>query len=466
MQVPILQGIYSDAAANLRTSLPVNLEPQIIESGLSKGYLGTAPGVTQIGAGPGTDYGAIVFQGVTYRVMGTSLVAVADNGGVTVIGDVGRTGAVKVDYSFSLLAINAGDRLYYMSEAGVLTQVTDPDLGPVLDVVWIDGYFMTTDGTSLVVTELNDPFSIDPLKYGSSEEDPDPITGLCKVRAEVYALNRYTIENFQDVGGSGFPFARNAAGFIPKGCVGRRAHCDFIQTHAFVGGGRNEQIGVYLIDAGVALKISNDEVDRILAPLSDAQQASIECEALVKDNENRLWVHLPDRTLVYSYEASKASGAQIWHTLASGPGANQTYVARHLCLNRGKWQVGSSLGQIGLLDETTAAQFGQDAGWRFDTAFLYNGSKGGILKSLELVGLPGRTAFGGSPTAFLSVTRDGVTYSERYAISTGGFGERDRRVQWRPKLRFANYVGLRFRGPNSAPVAWARLEADVEPLAV
>ena len=67
---------------------------------------------------------------------------------------------------------------------------------------------MLTDGEFLIVTELNDPFSVSPLKYGSSEADPDPVKAILKLRNEPYALNRYTIEVFDNVGGEGFPFQR------------------------------------------------------------------------------------------------------------------------------------------------------------------------------------------------------------------------------------------------------------------
>jgi hypothetical protein len=89
--------------------------------------------------------------------------------------------------------------------AATLTQNTDPDLGTVLDVVWVDGYWMTTDGEFLVVTDLTNPLAVDPFKYGSSEVDPDPVKALLKVRNEVYALNRHTIEAFDNVGGCGLP---------------------------------------------------------------------------------------------------------------------------------------------------------------------------------------------------------------------------------------------------------------------
>jgi hypothetical protein len=41
-------------------------------------------------------------------------------------------------------------------------------------MLWIDSFFMTTDGTYVIVTELSDPMQVKPLKYGSAEEDPDP----------------------------------------------------------------------------------------------------------------------------------------------------------------------------------------------------------------------------------------------------------------------------------------------------
>jgi hypothetical protein len=80
--------------------------------------------------------------------------------------------------------------LWYYTPADGLTQVTDEDLGLVIDGLWIDGYFMTTDGTYVVVTELSDPTQVQPLKYGSAEEDPDPVTGLLKYRDEAYVLGR------------------------------------------------------------------------------------------------------------------------------------------------------------------------------------------------------------------------------------------------------------------------------------
>ena len=176
MQISILNGIYTDGASDFRTAYPRNLVPVPKQQGISQGYLRPAEGIVQFGVGPGSDRGGINWNNRCYRVMGTKLCAVESDGTTTILADVGGNDQVVLDYSFDRLAIVSAGRLFYWN-GSVLTEVTDPDLGIVNDLVWVDGYFVTTDGTSLVVTELNDPTAVNPLKYGSSESNPDPILG-------------------------------------------------------------------------------------------------------------------------------------------------------------------------------------------------------------------------------------------------------------------------------------------------
>jgi hypothetical protein len=462
-RIAMLSGIKADGAARLRTSYPVNLEPVIAESGLSDGYLHSPPGATLLATGPGRDRGAINWNGACLRVMGSKLVRI-DGAAVTVLGEVGDNGLpVSMDYSFDRLAIASNGNLFYW-DGLALTQVTDPDLGLVLDVIWVAGYFMTTDGTYIVVTELADPYAVNPLKYGSSEESPDAITSLIKVRGEVYALNQTTTENFQNVGGTGFPFARNNGGLVPKGAVGTQAKAHFLDSFAFVGGARNEAVSVYLAGPGQALPISTPEIDRLLGDLTDERRAAIELEAIIDDNEQRLLVHLPDKTLVYSHQASRRAEASVWHIRASGILADQPYAPRHAVLTAGQWIVGSAAGQVGYMDDSVQTHFGVVAGWQFDTNLIYNDGLGIIIKALELFGVPGACPMGADPTMFLSITRDGRTWGQERAISMGKTGESRKRMQWRPKIMVRSYAGLRFRGANTAIVSFSRLEASLEAL--
>jgi hypothetical protein len=270
MQIPILDGIFTDSSPNFRTSYPVNLVPVPKSTGISEGYLRPADGIVKTGDGPGANRGGLNWNGALYRVMGTKLVIVAENGTVTTIGDVGTGGRVTMTYSFDYLAIASGGRLY-LYDGSSLAQVTDSDLGVALTVVWVDGYFMTTDGEFLVITELNNPFAVDPLKYGSSEADPDPVKALLKLRNEIYALNRHTIEVFDNLGTTGFPFQRITGAQIQKGALGTHTCCVFTEAIAFMGSGTNESISVYLGANGSASKIATREIEEILAGYTEDQ---------------------------------------------------------------------------------------------------------------------------------------------------------------------------------------------------
>ena len=316
MQIPILNGIFTDSSPNFRTSYPVNLVPVPKSTGISEGYLRPAEGIVKAGDGPGANRGGLNWNGVLYRVMGTKLVTVAQNGTVTVIGDVGSGDRVTFTYSFDYLAVTSGGRLY-LYDGTTLARVNDPDLGVALTVVWVDGYFMTTDGEFLVITELNNPFAVDPLKYGSSEADPDPVKSLLKLRNEIYALNRHTIEVFDNTGSTGFPFQRISGAQIQKGTLGTHTCCVFEEAIAFMGSGTNESISVWVGANGTAQKIATREIEEILATYTEAQLSTVFMQERTEGAHQFLEIHLPDQTIVFDAAASQALGQPVWFFLRS-----------------------------------------------------------------------------------------------------------------------------------------------------
>lgn len=462
MQIPIISGIYTDSSSDFRISYPRNLEPVPLEQGISSGYLRPADGIVSYGTGPGIDRGGINWNGVCYRVMGTSLVSISSTGAITVLGDVSGTGQVTFDYSFDRLAIASGGRLYYWNGT-TLSQVTDPDLGTVIDLQWVDGYFMTTDGTNLVVTELNDPTQVNPLKYGSSEADPDPIKGLLKLRNEIYALNRYTIETFQNIGGSLFPFQRVEGAMIQRGCVGTFACAVFIDKIAFVGGGRNEAISVWLGLNGFSEKISTREVDLILGAYTETQLSNVVCENRVSASQHLLYIHLPDQTLVFNAEASKALSTPVWYTLTSSVVGKSQYRAKNFVRCYDKWIVGDPTStSYGYLSETISSHYGALVGWEFGTQIVYNEGRGAIIHELELVALPGRAAFGDDPTVWTSYTLDGENWSLEIPRIAGKFGQNLKRINWLQQGFMRHWRIQKFRGTSDSHMSFARLEARIE----
>jgi hypothetical protein len=466
MQIPILSGIYTDNGPDLRTSYPVNLVPVPKQSGISAGFLRPGDGIVANGTGPGTDRGGINWNGVCYRVMGTKLVTVASNGTVNVLGDVGGpvNGLVTFDYSFDRLAIASGGRLYYWN--GALTQVTDPDLGTVLDVVWVDGYFMTTDGEFLVVTELSDPTQVNPLKYGSSEVDPDPVVALLKLRNEIYALNRNTIEVFDNVGGDLFPFQRIEGAQVQKGVVGTFACCVYVEAIAFLGSGRNEAPGIYLGANGNANKISTQEIDEILLQYTEAQLSTVKMEARNDKSHQHLYIHLPDRTLVYDAAATQELGQQVWFTLTSSTVGFSQYRARDMVYAYDKWLVGDpQSNNVGFLVDNIGTHWGQIVYWEFGTLIVYNESNGAIFNELELVSLTGRVALGIDPIISTSYSVDGMAFSQERPLRVGTTGNTTKRLAWFQQGHMRNWRIQRFRGNSQAHLSFARLEAQIEPLA-
>jgi hypothetical protein len=441
--------------------------PVILKSGISDGYFRPADGIVSLGTGPGIDRGGIEWQGILYRVMGTKLVSISSLNVVTVIGDVGGTGQVTFDYSFDYLAVASNGNLFLYRPSTGLQQVTDPDLGTVLDVVWVDGYFMTTDGEFLVVTELNNPFAVNPLKYGSAEADPDPIVALLKVRNEVYALNRHTIEVFDNVGGSLFPFQRVEGAQVQRGAIGTHACCNFMESIAFIGGGRNEAPAVWLISGSNAQKISTREIDLILEEFTETQLSNVLVESRVDKGYRHLYIHLPNRTLVFDAEATTKAGMPVWFTLTSSLVGNSLYRARNLVWVYNKWVVGDpSSVSFGYLSDSLSSHWGVLNGWEFATIILYNESRGLIFHEMELIALTGNAIFGTDPSIFTSYTEDGLTYSQERVCKAGVTGVRGKRLSWLQQGRMRQWRAQKFRGTSDAQLSVARLEARIEPLAV
>lgn len=464
-QIPILNGIFTDSQADYRTAYPVNMVPVPKGQGISSGYLRPADGIVEFLATSGECRGSVNWRDVAYFVTGNELIKVSQDGAKTVISTLENDGKpVAFAFSFDRLGIASCGKLYYLKD-DVLAQVTDEDLGTVNDVVYLDGYFVTTDGEFIAVAELSDPTSVNPLKYGSSEVDPDPVEGLLVNRNELYAINRYTIEVFTNVGGDFFPFARINGAHIQKGAVGRDAACVYNEAIAFVGSGRNEPPAIYIGENAQTVKLSTREIDQILSEYTESQLQDVYVEARTDDGHKFLYVHLPDKTLVYDSAATVALQEPIWHILTSAVDGFSQYRARNFVWCYNKWLCGDpTANKIGYLTQSKGSHYGQAVRWEFGTIINWSETGGAVIHELELIGLTGRVAFGADPQISASYTHDGLTWSQDRSIKVGKMGERAKRMVWLQQGAFINWRAYRFRGTSDAFISVARLEAKAEPL--
>jgi len=466
-QVSLLSGIYTSSSSGLdyRVKYPRNMYPIATETGISKAYIKAADGLVQFNtnASPGVDRGAINWNGVLIRVMGSKLVSVDSTGNITVLGDVGGTTAnVSMDYGFDRLAIASNGHLYYWDGTN-LTLVTDPNAGTVNDVIWIDGYYCVTDGNTIAVSTLANPTVFNPLSYGSAESDPDPIKGLFKVRNELYAIGRYTIEVFQNVGGAFFPFQRINGAIIQRGAIGVKCFCLFDDNICFVGGMRNESLSIWAGANGVSTKLATREIDLMLQSYTQAALANVVMEKRIDNGESTLYVQLPDRTLVYDSLASHTLGSPVWYTLDSGTTDTPTQLrARHLVRIYDKWIVGDPTSTLlGIFTRSIGSHYGTDVQCEINTVCMYNASRRFVVHELELIGITGRVT--GNPSIYLSSSADGVNFTAERARSAGSSGNFKARVNWLQLGMFLNWAVFKFRWKTDAHISMAALEMRGEP---
>jgi hypothetical protein len=463
MQIPILSGVFTDGSADFRTSYPVNLRPVPKQQGLSAGYLRPAEGIEEFATTSGVCRGSVNWQNKAYFVCGENLVRVESDGTVIQIENIGNDGKpVAFAFSFDRLGIASNGKLFFLKD-DVVSEVTDSDIGTVNDVVYLDGYFVTTDGEFLITTEISDPTSVNPLKYGSSEIDPDPVVGIIINRNELYAINRHTIEVFTNVGGDFFPFARITGAHIQKGAVGRDAVCVFNDTLAFVGSGRGEAPAVYMGENAQTVKISTREIDQVLSAYTEEEIAATFIETRTEKGHKFLYIHLPDRTLVYDSAATIELQEPVWFTLTSSITGFEQYRARHFLWIYNKWLCGDPvLSKIGCLTDKSSEHYGDTVRWEFGTTMAFADTGGAIVYELELVALTGRVAVGKNPMISASYTHDGLTWSQDRFSRVGMLGDRLKRITWMQQGAFSRWRAYRFQGTSDAFVSFARLEAKTE----
>lgn len=467
MQVSVLNGTYSKGA-DFRTSYPVNMIPVPKQNGISSGYLRPAEGLDTHVEMLGTDgvtRGVTIWDGRLFVVRGTILFEVKENGDQTPYFGLSDDGLpVSFAYSFERLAIASGKKLYYLT-GEMLSEVIDTDIGDVMDVVFIDGYFLTSDGDFIVATELSNPLAVNPLKYGSSEIDPDQIKQLLKNRNELYAVNRHTIEVFTNTGGSFFPFSRLNGAHIQRGAIGRWSACVFMEAIAFVGSGRNEPPAVYIGENAQTIKISTREIDQILASYTETELETVYVEPRTVDGHKFLYIHLPDRTVVYDGAASAAMQEPVWFILTSSVDGFDQYRARYFAWWKSKWICADTKSRnINLMTTEHGLQIGSPVRFEFGTHITWPDTGGALIHQIELVALTGSVAHGSDPQIASAYTSDGVTWSQDRWIKVGKSGERMKRLMWWRQGPIRGWRAYKFHGTSDAHISVARLELGAEPL--
>ena len=391
---------------------------------------------------------------------------------MAVIQDANNNPCASQDAVITL--VNGGSAYLSKINTGILhpTAYNTNPLYKVIDFVWMDGYFLYTDGESIVATSLLDPTIALQLSYGSSEADPDPINCLLKLRGELWALNRNSIEAFQNVGTGLFPFARVTGTRVARGAVGPRMGIVIKEQIVFVGGGRNEQISVWTLNGSQTTNISTREVDKILNEYPETTLAGCLMEVRTFEQLDLLYIHLPDRTLVFDPTTTRqiqppASTIPVWTVLHSGINRHSEYLARNFVYAYGNWiAFDKKSGFFGYMSKDVSTHWGSQVGWQFNTPIMYNAGQGFIINSIELVCNTVTVAFLENPIITTSYSTDGETWSQEFPIRINQRGTRDHRLVWFQQGVTRHQRIQKFKGTSDSQLTVGAVVLNIEPLSV
>src|SRR6056297_664528 len=198
MRLPLIKGSRIDENAEWRDALPLNMVGFFQNVAGAPGYLRTTDGLKFFATGFGQDRGGIWSERFNehFRVSGDRFISVSQFGDITDLGDpttISGSNQVQFARSFNSVAFVA-DGDYYRWNASTLTNVTKPvGAGDFIDMTWIDGYYIFTDGENLWNTTLADETAFNPNERAGSDFSPDDIVAVdTTTDNKLIVFNRYT----------------------------------------------------------------------------------------------------------------------------------------------------------------------------------------------------------------------------------------------------------------------------------
>ena len=451
-QLPIPLGFYTSESLPFSAQRCVNWIPIIAENdALNNKALFQVSGIKQFSdLKVNKGRGGQVVKEVPYFINGNSLFSVSVTGTATNRGTIPGSGRVSVanNGKFLVIVIPGVSAFAFNNVDNTLKQITSANFRVPDTVAFKDGFFAfsASAGDVFFNSALNDPFTYDALDFGSAEINPDKIVALHINHNELFVAGTETIELFQNIGGSGFPFQRINGANIQKGVKAKFSLIEFDNTFCFVGGGLNERAAIWKVTGSSSVqKISTNAIDKEIQKFTDDEVSK--SFAMTYSEHGQFFAIFtfestvtPSRTFVYNATASALSGRSVWFELQSGVTDNSWQVASILSAH-GKLLVSdltSSL--IGELDKDTFDYYGDPIFRSMATKpFEQNGTAifAGEFEATFESGTGLTTGQGLDPIVRMDFSDNGGrAFSSEFSRSIGKIGEYNHRSIWRRQGRF------------------------------
>ena len=366
MQIPLLKGDKADNNVDYRDALPVNYYAVLRDINNAKGYFLNFYGLTSVGNGAGKSRGSIYvnredFKG-HYRVSGHSLIFIDDGGEVSDLGTIYGTGQASLTYSLNNLAIVSDGLLYYYNKTDGLRQITDSDVGDIIDIVWADFRFVATDGEYLYQSSALDEEVFESADFSGSDFQPDKIWGVgLNEDNELVAFNSFTTEYFYNAGADNFAYVRIPAKAIKSGILGTHCKIEYKDQWFSLTRRTNTQPQFSVIQSGSSESITTREIEKVLRQYTDSELSLTTLDIFVKDSVVWFIAHLPNETLAFNYTLSLVFGIEYsWSILKSDTIGDKTFRAKDFIYDpdMSEWVGGDkNTDDLCFLDDSVCTQY-------------------------------------------------------------------------------------------------------------
>lgn len=374
----------------------------------------------------GPQRAAIQSGGQLYGVTGDTFYHVNSVGGVNSIANVTSTGSVDMARNATQIAVLIEPDLW-VYQAGVLTQVTDSDFttrgAKKMAVLDNFGGFVEPNSGRFFICDLADFTVYDALDFATAEGVPDNLVSIESNQRQFVLFGEESIELWDNVGGSGFPFLRVANGYVENGCGAADSTCAADNTVFWL-----DQDRIFRrLDGITPRRVSNEGCEQRWQDYSRIDDAV--AFSYIHDGHVFIVLRFPTAGATWVYDIN----TNEWHERQSY--GYDHYRAAWIVKCYGKTLVGDTeSGNIGEMSSNVYDEWGQPLYREATSGVVFNEGKYIYHDRLEVdmdVGRGTVTGQGSAPEIMLDISNDGgVTFRSLPNKSLGAMGDYKRLVHW------------------------------------
>lgn len=213
--------------------------------------------------------GSFEWNGFLYIVFSQDLEKITnvDTGASTTIGTIEGPTAIRVAKGQTKITIIAkSGKSYTLDKSDTLVDTSaNANFEAFVDTTYIDGrtIYIPADGSPAKFSDVEAPQTIQTSSFFDAQELPDRNNGVFNFQNTLYITGENSVELFRNTGAVPNPFQRIDRSRLDVGAVG--GILEYNKRFLFVGRDKEQSFGIFSLEPGRALKISNEAVDLVIA---------------------------------------------------------------------------------------------------------------------------------------------------------------------------------------------------------